>query len=105
MRFQDAVKDARSVVYAGIQADPLVARAAGLLADATPAQRVLARAVMNGESTDAGAWQIMFPTLVRGRCRMLPQPPGRLRSWTHPWRSPSGESRCAASSGVRSWRS
>ena len=36
MRFQDAVKDARAVVYAGIQADPLVARAAGLLADATP---------------------------------------------------------------------
>ena len=29
MRFQDAVKDARAVVYAGIQADPLVARAAG----------------------------------------------------------------------------
>ncbi len=63
MRFQDAVKDARAVVYAGIQADPLVARAAGLLADATAAQRVLARAVMNGESTDPDAWRIMFPTL------------------------------------------
>jgi hypothetical protein len=63
MRFQDAVKDARAVVYAGIQADPLVARAATLLADATAAQRVLARAVMNGESTDAAGWRTMFPTL------------------------------------------
>ena len=63
MRFQDASKDARAVVYAGIQADQLVARAAVLLAEATPAQRVLARAVMNGESTTADAWRAMFPTL------------------------------------------
>ena len=63
MRFQDAAKDARTVVYAGIQADPLVARAAALLADATPAQRVLARAVMNGETTDAEAWRTIFPSL------------------------------------------
>ncbi len=63
MRFQDASPDARAVVYAGIQADPLVARAATLLADASPAQRVLARAVMNGMSTGPSAWQAMFPTL------------------------------------------
>lgn len=63
MRFQDAARDARAVVYAGVQADPLVARAAALLADATPAQRVLARAVMNGESSDATAWRVMFPAL------------------------------------------
>lgn len=63
MRFQDAVKDARAVVYAGIQSDPLVTRAAGLLADATAGQRLLARAVMNGESTDADGWRTMFPTL------------------------------------------
>jgi len=63
MRFQDAALDARAVVYAGIQADPLVAEVAVLLADANPAQRVLARAVMNGESTDPDAWQTMFPTL------------------------------------------
>jgi hypothetical protein len=63
MRFQDAARDARAVVYAGIQADPLVARAADLLADATFEQRVLARAVMNGESSDAGTWRTMFPTL------------------------------------------
>ena len=37
MRFQDAARDARAVVYAGIQADPLVARAAEALTDATHA--------------------------------------------------------------------
>ena len=63
MRFQDAARDARAVVYAGIQADPSVGRAAGLLADATLAERVLARAVMNGESTDPDRWRAMFPTL------------------------------------------
>jgi hypothetical protein len=63
VRFQDAARDARAVVYAGIQADPSVAHAANLLADATPAGRVLARAVMNGESTDPDAWRTMFPTL------------------------------------------
>ena len=66
MRFQDAARDARTVVYAGIQADPLVARAAELLADATPAQRVLARAVMNGETIDAAGWRTAFPTLFGG---------------------------------------
>lgn len=63
MRFQDAARDGRAIVYAGIQADPLVARAAGLLADAGPAERILARAVMNGESTDPSGWMAMFPTL------------------------------------------
>src|SRR5207244_3671041 len=63
VRFQDASPDARAVVYAGIQADPLVARAAALLADATQTQRILARAVMNGMSTGPTVWQAMFPTL------------------------------------------
>ena len=63
MRFQDAAPDARAVVYAGIQADPLVARAAQLLERASLEQRVLARAVMNGESSDAEAWRTMFPSL------------------------------------------
>jgi hypothetical protein len=63
VRFQDAAKDARAIVYAGIQADPLVARAAALLAAATPAQRVLARAVMNGETIDPAGWRAAFPTL------------------------------------------
>jgi hypothetical protein len=64
VRFQDAARDARAVVYAGIQAEPGVAAAAALIADATPDQRVLARAVMNGESTDPDAWRTMFPTLL-----------------------------------------
>lgn len=63
MRFQDAARDGRAVVYAGIQAEPVVARAADLLAQATAAQRVLARAAMNGMSTDPGTWQAMFPGL------------------------------------------
>ena len=63
MRFQDAARDGRAVVYAGIQADPLVARAAELLLDASTAQRVMARAVMNGETTDPDGWMAMFPTI------------------------------------------
>ncbi len=64
MRFQDAAKDARTVVYAGIQADPLVARLAGLVAAADYPQRLMARAVMNGESTDPDAWRTIFPTVL-----------------------------------------
>jgi hypothetical protein len=63
VRFQDAAPDARAIVYATIQADPSVARAAHLLADATYEQRLLARAVMNGETTDMAAWRPMFPSL------------------------------------------
>ena len=63
MRFQDAARDGRAVVYAAIQTDPLVARAAETLADADHAERVLARAVMNGERNDPAAWRRMFPTL------------------------------------------
>jgi hypothetical protein len=63
MRFQDAARDARTVVYAGIQADPLVVRVATLLAGATPAERWMARAVMNGERTDPEIWRRIFPSL------------------------------------------
>ena len=63
MRFQDAARDARTVVYAGIQADPLVGTAAELLVDASLGQRILARAVMNGETTDPDAWRATFPSL------------------------------------------
>ena len=66
MRFQDAAKDARAVVYAGIQADRAVARMADLLVEASHAERVLARAVMNGETTDPAAWRTMFPALFGG---------------------------------------
>jgi hypothetical protein len=64
VRFQDAARDGRAVVYAGIQADPLVGRAAALLAEGGLGDRVLARAVMNGESTDRSTWTGMFPTLL-----------------------------------------
>ena len=63
MRFQDAAPDARAIVYAGIQAGPLVARAATLLADASSEQRVLARAVMNGMTSEPSRWLAMFPGL------------------------------------------
>lgn len=63
MRFQDAARDARTVVYAGIQADPLVAHAAELLAEANLGQRIMARAVMNGETLDPDAWRVTFPSL------------------------------------------
>ena len=63
MRFQDAAKDARAITYAAIQAEPVIAQAARLLVDATPAQRLLARAVMNGETLDPDGWRTMFPTL------------------------------------------
>jgi len=63
MRFQAAALDGRAVVYAGIQADPLVGRVADLLVDATAAELVLARAAMNGERTDPAIWRTMFPVL------------------------------------------
>lgn len=79
MRFQDARPDGRAVVYAHIQADPLVARAATPLEGATTTQRVLARACMNGESTDAATWRAMFPTLF-GPGAPAPGDPIRDRS-------------------------
>jgi hypothetical protein len=63
VRFQDAVPDARAVTYARIQADPLVQAMAEALADATPGERLLARAVMNGETFEAEGWRTAFPTL------------------------------------------
>jgi hypothetical protein len=66
MRFQDAAPDARAIVYAGIQADPLVQRSADLLAEATTGQRILARAVMNGTSTEPATWRRAFTALFGG---------------------------------------
>jgi len=79
MRFMEARPDGRAIVYAHIQADPLVARAAGLLAGATTVQRLLARAAMNGESTDPATWRTMFPTLF-GPAAPAPGDPVRDRS-------------------------
>jgi len=63
MRFQDPARDARAIVYAGIQADPLVARTAALLADASLGERLLARVAMNGETTNPDGWRTTFPSL------------------------------------------
>jgi hypothetical protein len=79
MRFMEARPDGRAVVYAHIQADPLVARGAELLADATTTQRLLARAVMNGESLEPATWRAMFPTLF-GSAAPTPGDPVRDRS-------------------------
>ena len=40
-----------------------MAHVASLLAEGTPAERWLARAVMNGERTDPDTWRRMFPAL------------------------------------------
>jgi hypothetical protein len=77
VRFQDAARDARAIVYAGIQADPSVGLAAGLLADATLAERVLARAIMNGETTEPDRWRAMFPTLFGSGARVDAGDPDR----------------------------
>ena len=79
MHFGDPRPDGRAIVYAQIQADPLVARAAALLADATTTQRVLARAAMNGETLDPATWRTMFPTLF-GETAARPGDPVRDRS-------------------------
>ena len=79
MRFMDARPDGRAVVYARIQAEPLVARMADLLAGATTTQRLLARAAMNGESLDPATWRAMFPTLF-GAGAPAPGDPLRDRS-------------------------
>ena len=63
MRFQDAAQDARAATYEAIQKEPVVVQAAALLADASPVQRLLARAVMNGETLDPDGWRTMFPAL------------------------------------------
>lgn len=78
MRFQDAARDGRAVVYASIQADPLVDRAANLLASATPDELILARAAMNGERDDPMAWRTMFPSLFGAS--IAPDDPARQRS-------------------------
>jgi hypothetical protein len=63
MRFQDAAVDARAATYAAIQAEPVVTEAGRLLADANAPQRLMARAVMNGETLDPDGWRTMFPVL------------------------------------------
>ena len=63
--FADAPRDGRAVVYAGIQADPILRPLAVALADATPAERLAARALMNDPAPDvatAGAYFAALPS-------------------------------------------
>ncbi len=75
MRFMDARPDGRAVVYAHIQADPLVARAADLLAAATTTQRLLARAVHERRVDRSRDVADDVPDAVRAR-RTRPRRPG-----------------------------
>ena len=106
MRFADPRPDGRAIVYATIQADPLVARAAELLGDASYAQRLLARAAMNGASLEPDTWRAMFPTLFGPRAtrRAHPRACAPRRSSRCPSTWPTAASRCAASSVARSSR-
>ena len=99
MRFQDAAPDARAVVYAGIQADPLVARAAG------PPRRRELRGAAAREGGDERridrrgvvAGDVSVALLCRGPRPTVPGPSSPLR-W--PW--PTAVSRFAASTAARS---
>ena len=77
-----------------------------LLADATPAQRVLARAVMNGETTDPDGWRVTFPTLFSDDVRPAGRRPRPVRGDPRllARRSPIAATRSATSSAARSSR-
>jgi hypothetical protein len=65
--FTDAPHDGRAVVYAGIQADPLLKPLAVALADATPAERLVARALMNDPAPDTATASAYFGALPSHR--------------------------------------
>ena len=105
MRFQDAADDARAVVYAGIQADPLVARAADLLADASPGSAPHRPGRDERRDERRGGVASDVPRLFadaadrRRRSRPIRGDPRACR-----WTSRAGASRSAASSAARSSR-
>ena len=113
MRFQDAARDGRAVVYAGDPGRSARGARRALLATPTPRQRVLARAVMNGEidrSRRPGARcsRRLFgddapcrPTTIgpgRGdpRCRASRSPSVATQSAASPRRDRRGDDRAAA---------
>lgn len=76
--FSDAPRDGRAVVYSGIQADPILRPLAVAIANATPAERLIARAVMNDpEPTPAGA-AALFTALPSRRTATDPLVVGTL---------------------------
>ena len=63
--FSDAPRDGRAVVYSGIQADPILRPLAVAIANAAPADRLVARAVMNDPdptTADTAALFALLPT-------------------------------------------
>lgn len=63
--FTDAPPDGRAVVYAGIQSDPILKPLAHALAAATPADRLIARALMGDpepDATTAAAYAALLPS-------------------------------------------
>jgi len=65
--FTDAPRDGRAVVYAGIQADPILKPLAQAIAAAAPADRLFARALMGDPEPDASTAAAYFGLLPTHR--------------------------------------
>lgn len=65
--FDDAPRDGRAVVYAGIQADPILKPLAHAIAAAAPADRLVARALMGDPDPDAETAAAYFGLLPSRR--------------------------------------
>lgn len=76
--FSDAPRDGRAVVYAGIQADPMLRPIAVAVANAAPADRLVARALMNDPSPDAATAAAYFAALPSKRTQSDPLSVGAL---------------------------
>lgn len=76
--FSDAPRDGRAVVYSGIQADPILRPLAVAIANATPAERLIARAVMNDPEPMAAETAALFAALPSHRTTTDPLVVGAL---------------------------
>lgn len=76
--FSDAPRDGRAVVYAGIQADPMLRPIAVAVANAAPADRLVARALMNDPGPDAATAAAYFAALPSKRTPTDPLSVGAL---------------------------
>jgi hypothetical protein len=76
--FSDAPRDGRAVVYSGIQADPILRPLAVAIANATPAERLVARAVMNDPEPTIAETVALFAALPSHRTTTDPLVVGAL---------------------------
>jgi len=76
--FSDAPRDGRAVVYSGIQADPILRPLAVAIANATPAERLIARAVMNDPEPTTAEAAALFAALPSHRTTTDPLVVGAL---------------------------